>query len=79
MPLGLSKDQILLTERRLFFFNDAYLYMRRHPFFNDVFIAYLYMHGCLAQQLKINRKYTAYFFQCTLNCTSSVMTPQSTF
>ena len=25
------------------FFNDAYLYIHRRPFFNDVFIAYLYM------------------------------------
>ena len=33
--------------------------------------------GCLAQKLKRNRKYTGcfFFFECTLNCTSSAMTP----
>ena len=65
MPLGSGKGQILWTERR--------------SFFNDVFTAYFCIRENLQQQLKINRKYTACFFECTINCPRYAYDPQSTF
>ena len=89
MPLGPGKTQILWTERKpVLVLNQHFLITYSPLTFVCVVtsgqrflikyspLIFVCM-GCLAQQLKINRKYTACYFECTLNCTSSAMTPST--